>query len=261
MKQNLLNFKLSTLEKESWTSEAMVQHSSILNICIVWPAGRTNVIWIKCKHTITYFSSHPHSKQYNTYAKSMPAVGGQTLNDWTRTAETAEWAYTVSVLCFAFEQFFLLPSTQKLDLPFCGAAAWGTLFITSDSGHIISKLLLFSIYWDDHLRREEIPSPKAHSVSVFLLRLLTRGNYNQFWQCLLCYRSPSTGKWSESKQQLFENRQFSESNFIPRSTWPFPDISSILFLYKKLWCRFVQFLRVSFCSTCPLFIRLKAKST
>lgn len=197
MKQNLLNFKLSTLEKESWTSEAMVQHSLILNICIVWPAGRTNVIWIKCKHTITYFSSHPHSKQYNTYAKSMPAVGGQTLNDWTRTLR--QQSELILLLCFAFEQFFLLRSTRKQDLPFCGAAAWGTLFITSDSGHIISKLLLFSIYWDGHLWREEIPSPKAHSVSVFLLRLLTRGNYNQFSQCLLCYWSPSTGKWSESK--------------------------------------------------------------
>lgn len=99
MKQNLLNFKLSTLEKVSWTFEAMVQHSSELNVCIVWPAGRTNVNWIKCKHTITYFSSHPHSKQYNAYAKSMPAVGGQTLNDWTETAEIAEWAYAISVLC------------------------------------------------------------------------------------------------------------------------------------------------------------------
>jgi len=82
MKQNLLNLKLSTLDKESCTSEVMVQHSLMLNTCIVWPTSRTNVIWIKCKHTVTYFSSHPHSKQYNAYAISMPAVGGQTLNNW-----------------------------------------------------------------------------------------------------------------------------------------------------------------------------------
>lgn len=157
---------MSALEKESGTFEVMVQHSSLLNICMVWPTGGTNVVWIKCEHTITHFSSHPHSKQYNAYARSMPAVGGQGLNDWTRTAETAEWGWTVSVLCI-WAIFYLLLSTQKPNLPFGGAAAWGTLLFSSDSTHIINKLLLFSIHWDDHLWREEIPSPKAHSVSFY----------------------------------------------------------------------------------------------
>lgn len=91
------------------------------------------------------------------------------------------WDSRVSLYCFCallyiWATFYLLLSTRKPDLPSYGAAAWGALFITSDSTHIISKLLLFSIYWDGHLWREKIPIPKVHSVSVFLLRLLTRGN-------------------------------------------------------------------------------------
>lgn len=165
----------------------------------------------------------------------MPAVGVQMLNDWTRTAETAEWASTVSVLCF-WAIFHLMLSTQKPDLPSYRATAWGILLFTSDSTHIISKLLFFSIYHDGHLWREEIPGPRAiFSVSLFIATV-NKGHLQSILTKLFVLLMPINWKVVWEFKPLFGSRCFSESNFIPRSSWPLP----IFLLYYLQTKNFVQ---------------------
>lgn len=194
----------------------------------------------------------------------MPAVGVQMLNDWTRTAETAEWASTVSVLCF-WAIFHLMLSTQKPDLPFHRATAWGILLFTSDSTHIISKLLFFSIYHDGHLWREEIPGPRAiFSVSLFIATV-NKGHLQSILTKLFVLLMPinwevvwEQSSWQNSSHYLVVDVFQSLTSF-QGHLGPFQYFSYTIYKPKTLY-RFVQRLVVT-CGNCPFSSNWRQKST
>lgn len=153
------------------------------------------MVWIKCEHTITYFSSHPHSKLYNAYARSMPAVGGQGLNDWTRTAETAE---AELFLCFAFEQFFICCSPLKSLTYHLVELQPEALCSSHQIPHTLSTNYCSSASTEMTTFGEKRYLVLRHIQSLFI-ETVNKGQLQSVLTMPLVLLIPITGKWSESK--------------------------------------------------------------